>query len=68
MTWIDNSRIMAISAVVILHVAETILAPLPVGTERWWIANFYDSFVRWSVPVYVMISGAQLLDSAKSTN
>lgn len=35
------------------------------GTEYWWISNVYDSISRWGVPVFVMVSGALLLDTSK---
>jgi len=66
MTWIDNSRILAIFAVVFLHVAVEVVVRNGVGSQYWWIGNFYDSMVRWSVPVLVMVSGALLLDPGKS--
>ena len=66
MTWIDNSRILAIFAVVFLHVAVEFVVGNGVGSQYWWIGNLYDSMVRWSVPVLVMVSGALLLDPSKN--
>ncbi|VVQ02008.1 O-acetyltransferase WecH [Pseudomonas fluorescens] len=65
MIWLDNSRILAIFAVVLLHTAAGVVIGSDVGSETWWIGNLYDSFVRWCVPVFVMISGALLLDPSK---
>lgn len=65
MVWLDNSRVIAIFAVVFLHVAAIAVTGSVLGTEYWWIGNLYDSLVRWSVPVFVMISGALLLDPNK---
>ena len=65
MIWLDNSRIIAIFSVVFLHTAASVVLGNSIGTEYWWIANLYDSFVRWCVPVLVMISGALLLDPVK---
>lgn len=65
MTWLDNSRIIAIFAVLFLHSAAVIVINTPVGTESWWWGNLYDSLVRWCIPVFVMISGALLLDPEK---
>jgi surface polysaccharide O-acyltransferase-like enzyme len=65
MVWLDNSRIIAIFAVVFLHVAAGVVIGSDIGTESWWIGNLYDSLVRWCVPVFVMISGALLLDPSK---
>lgn len=63
--WLDNTRIVAISAVVLLHVAADLVMYEPLGTNRWWMGNIFDSLVRWCVPVFVMVSGALLLDPNK---
>jgi len=63
--WLDNSRILAVYAVIFLHVSAGVVAGNDVGTEYWWIGNIYDSAVRWCVPVFVMVSGALLLDPKK---
>ncbi|QZA81907.1 acyltransferase [Deefgea piscis] len=65
MVWLDNSRIIAIFAVVLLHISARVVIQSDIGTTHWWIGNFYDSLVRWCVPVFVMISGALLLDPSK---
>jgi len=65
MVWLDNSRVIAIFAVVFLHVATGVVIGSDIGTKSWWIGNLYDSLVRWCVPVFVMISGALLLDPSK---
>jgi surface polysaccharide O-acyltransferase-like enzyme len=66
MPWLDNSRILAIFAVVFLHVAAIVVTGTDVGSLYWWAGNLYDSALRWCVPVFVMISGALLLDPAKA--
>ena len=66
MIWIDNARIIATFAVVLLHVASGVINPTADLTSLiWWAANLYDSSVRWCVPVFVMISGLLLLDPSK---
>ena len=65
MIWLDNARIAAIFAVVWLHVAAALVTKTELGSGYWWIGNGYDAAVRWSVPVFVMISGALLLDPAR---
>ncbi|NWH08442.1 MAG: acyltransferase family protein [Alphaproteobacteria bacterium] len=65
MIWLDNARIAAIAAVVILHVAANVFLYTDLGTPDWWIGNAYNALVRWCVPVFVMISGALLLDETK---
>lgn len=65
--WMDPARVLAIVAVVAIHV----LAPtvegrgVDVGGSAWWVANLVNSASRWSVPVFLMISGALALDPAK---
>ena len=59
--WLNNSRIVAVFAVVMLHVSGIILVEKDFGSFDWWAGNLIDSSVRWSVPIFVMISGALLL-------
>lgn len=65
MVWLDNSRIVAILAVILLHVAGFFVVSEPIGSTYWWIGSAYDAITRWCVPVFVMISGALLLDNSK---
>lgn len=65
MIWLDNARVAAIFAVVWLHVAAAVVTKSGVGSPYWWIGNGYDALVRWCVPVFVMISGALLLDPSR---
>lgn len=59
--WLDAGRVFAMFAVVLLHVSARNVAEFKVGSVPWWVGNIYDSSTRWSVPVFVMISGALLL-------
>lgn len=65
--WMDAARVVAIVAVVVIHV----LAPtvegrgVDVGTAAWWVADLLNSANRWCVPVFLMISGALALDPAR---
>jgi len=65
MIWLDAARVIAIFAVVFLHVAATVVTGRDVGSADWWYGNVYDSLVRWCVPVFIMISGALLLGSGR---
>ena len=62
--WLDLARVAAIAAVVLVHV----LAPavngslLDEGTPSWWLANLLNAASRWCVPVFIMVSGALVLD------
>ena len=63
----DALRILAIFAVVVLHVAAGKRSSVGVETPEWKVLNIYDSLVRWSVPVFVMVSGMFMLDPQKKT-
>lgn len=63
--WLDNSRILAMVAVVLLHVTTIVMNANEIGSTYWWFGNIYNSLVRWCVPVFVMISGSLLLDPHK---
>lgn len=65
MAWMDAARGFSVLAVVLLHVAGSVVAQTPIGSLDWWFGNLYASMVRWCVPVFVMVSGALLLDPAK---
>ena len=64
---LDTARWLAAAAVVLLHSAAQTLADgaASYGSDAWIAANVYDSAARWCVPVFVMISGALLLDPGK---
>lgn len=64
--YFDCLRAIAAFCVVMTHVAQQIWYKYPIGTYEWGVANIYESAVRWSVPVFVMISGALFLSSGKS--
>ncbi|MDP2383544.1 MAG: acyltransferase family protein [Nitrospirota bacterium] len=65
----DVIRVCACLAVVLLHLAATtVMQPEQLGTISWHMANFIDSAMRWAVPVFVMLSGALLLDGKKQTS
>ena len=60
--WISNLRVIATLCVVLLHVASSVLYKYnQVPNSHWWIGNVYDSFARFSVPLFLMITGALLL-------
>lgn len=58
----DFLRIIAICAVVVIHVSAKNFSVPKVDTLEWQVFNLYDSIVRWGVPVFVMISGALFLE------
>jgi surface polysaccharide O-acyltransferase-like enzyme len=61
--WADVLKITAILGVILLHVSAPFLVPFE-DSSAWWIGNVYDSFSRWCVPLFVMISGTLVLPSA----
>jgi len=60
--WIDLLRAVAIVGVVVIH-AQGAFAESEHGSENWWIFNVLNSVAHFSVPVFIMISGALLLKS-----
>lgn len=55
--YLDLLRILATFGVIFIH--------LSMDTNFWYIALLYDGLVRWSVPIFVMISGALFLNPRK---
>jgi len=65
--WISNLRVVATLCVVLLHVASSVLYKYnEVPNSHWWVGNVYDSFARFSVPLFLMITGALLLGNQHS--
>ncbi|TDO77469.1 acyltransferase-like protein [Flavobacterium chryseum] len=61
--WISNLRVIAVFAVVFVHTASPLVTKFSeLPSESWHVANFYDSIARFCVPIFVMISGALLLN------
>ena len=58
--WINNLRVIALFAVVILHTAS-LMEYGKVPLNAWLVADFYNALTRFAVPVFVMITGALLL-------
>jgi surface polysaccharide O-acyltransferase-like enzyme len=66
----DPVRVLGTVAVVLGHVCDmAVFGSDPQGTlahtSDWWIYNILDCLSRWAVPVYIMLSGALLLDPAR---
>ncbi len=60
--YFDVLRVVAILAVIILHVAVSHFHDTDVFSFMWEMSNMWDGIVRWGVPVFVMISGALFLN------
>lgn len=62
----DVIRVTACLAVILLHLSATVVMQRDLsGTMSWHVANLIDAATRWCVPVFVMLSGALLLDPQK---
>lgn len=62
--YLDVIRTVATFGVIALHVFCTEYHS-SFGTYNWYVSVVGDSLVRWSVPLFVMISGALFLQPAK---
>ncbi|MFD0766862.1 acyltransferase [Mucilaginibacter lutimaris] len=61
-SWINNLRLIAMFAVIVLHTASPLLFKYAGSPLSWWMAaDVYNAIVRFAVPVFVMITGALLL-------
>jgi len=60
--WLDNLRVIATIGVIFIHVSSD-YAPSSgtVSAYNFWVGNLFDSAARFSVPIFVMLSGALLL-------
>jgi surface polysaccharide O-acyltransferase-like enzyme len=60
--WPDVIRVIAVFAVIVLHVAA---APVTqyglISSSDWWWTNAFDSLARPCIPLFVMLSGALVL-------
>jgi surface polysaccharide O-acyltransferase-like enzyme len=62
LVWADNLRVVAIIAVIFLHASANIVQEFgKVSSSVWWTGNIFNSMVRFSVPLFVMLTGALLL-------
>jgi surface polysaccharide O-acyltransferase-like enzyme len=59
--YLDHLRVFATLAVILVHVCAQNWPNVDVAGNEWAVLNAADSFVRWSVPVFVMISGVLFL-------
>ncbi|WP_114937588.1 acyltransferase [Mucilaginibacter endophyticus] len=60
--WINILRLIAMFAVVVLHTASPLLFRVKdASINDWLAADAYNALVRFCVPVFVMITGALLL-------
>jgi len=61
--WADNLRALAIILVILIHVAAPIIYKYGAIPESvWWIGNMANSISRFSVPIFLMLTGSFLLN------
>lgn len=65
--WMNAARALAIVFVVAIHnTSDTVETRFAAHLSApWWTATWIDGAARWSVPVFIMISGALALDPGK---
>ena len=64
----DIMRIIAACAVIMIHISADYVITLDGNTWDFLLANFFNSFSRFAVPMFVMISGALMLDENKAVS
>ncbi len=63
--YLDVLRVFSVFCMMMLHVAASNWSSVSPSSLEWQVFNFYDSLVRFCVPVFVMISGVFFLDPNK---
>lgn len=59
-------RVFSIFSMILLHVSANRWLIVDISSSEWNVLNFYDSLVRFCVPVFIMISGAIFLDTSRT--
>jgi surface polysaccharide O-acyltransferase-like enzyme len=63
LSWPNDLRAIATIAVIVLHVASTISLQYPAISKSFFLTSvFFDSAMRWCVPVFIMLSGSFALE------
>jgi len=63
--WADHVRAIATVSVIFLHVSAPLLYLYgKISHTYWWIGNIADGMVRFSVPLFVMLTGYLLIPKA----
>ncbi len=60
--YFDRLRILSTVAVVLIHVCAPELFRSGIATPVWEMCNIFDSFSRFAVPLFIMLSGAIFLN------
>lgn len=62
----DGMRVAAVVAVIGVHASGIgVMRYGRLDPLHWWSVNAVDSLCRWAVPIFIMLSGALLLDPAR---
>ncbi len=64
----DVARLLSAFAVVLLHVSGARLIREEIGSINFLWAAFFDCATRWSVPLFIMLSGMLFLNKKKTLN
>ena len=59
--YLDILRVIACLSVIMIHTSAPYVVK-DIGTFNFWVGNIFDSLVRIGVPIFIMISGALMLD------
>ena len=61
----DVLRIIAIFAVIMIHASADLVIHFPIDSSEFIVGNIFDGISRLGVPLFLMISGALMLDENK---
>jgi surface polysaccharide O-acyltransferase-like enzyme len=61
----DAMRVFGVLAVLLVHTCDLVMFDRQVKPLDWWVANVLDATGRWAVPVFIMLSGALLLNPSR---
>ena len=65
-TYADAARVVAAAFVVLLHASGQFLTRIMPGEKGFLWCLFYDCLARWTVPVFIMLSGMLFLNKRKT--
>ena len=65
---LDIARIIAVLMVVMIHISARFVISYDVSSSEFVFGNIFDSVSRVGVPLFVMISGALMLDENRQVN
>lgn len=65
---VDCAKCLAIFCVLLIHAASDVLRGGPISSIRWLSGLFWGSVSRGAVPLFLLCSGALLLDAERTTS